>query len=206
MRGFKAVSAAVAIAVTVSSAAPAFADGPGRWRHYRHHDRGLDAGALIGGLALVGAAAVVIGSVNAQNREQRYDEDRTAPPPPPAPREQGWQDDGYQDGGYQDDGSADRPDDYADGGWNPAAIQTEDQAIDACSLAAENQGREHADGARVMDIVDVDRDSRGWVVNGTVELRDGYSDARSSEQRFRCAVTFQGLRDVRIDGYDYAAR
>jgi hypothetical protein len=194
MRGFKAVTAAVVIAVTVTSAAPAFADGPGRWRHYRHHDRGLDAGALIGGLALVGAAAVVIGSVN-QNERQRYDDDRYAPPPPP--RAQGWQDD---DGAYQDEGYPE------DGGFDPAAVRSEDQAVDVCSVAAENQGREYADNARVMDIVDVDRDLRGWVVDGTVELRDGYQDARVTEQRFRCAVTFQGLRDVRIDGYDYAAR
>jgi hypothetical protein len=191
MRGFKAMTAAVAIAVTVTSAAPAFADGPGRWRHYRHHDRGLDAGALIGGLALVGAAAVVIGSVNAQNREQRYDDDRYAPPPPP--REQGWQDDdgGYRDGSYPDDG-----------GFDPAAVRTEDQAVDACSVAAENQGREHASNARVTDIVDIDRDSRGWVVDGTVELRDGYRDASTRQERFRCAVTFDGLRDVRIAGLD----
>jgi hypothetical protein len=204
MRGFKAVSAAVAIAVTVTSAAPAFADGPGRWRHYRHHDRGLDAGALIGGLALVGAAAVVIGSVNAQNREQRYDDDRYAPPPPP--REQSWQDDGYQEESYPAGSDGYQGDDRSNGGWDPAAVQTEDQAVDACSLAAENQGRQYADNARVMDIVDVDRDARGWVVSGTVELRDGYRDASTAEQRFRCAVTFQGLRDVRIDGYDYAAR
>lgn len=201
MHGFRKTVATIALAAMIgTSAAPALADGPGRWRHYRHHDRGLDAGALIGGLALVGAAAVVIGSVNAQNRAQRYDDDRTAPPPPPV-REQGWQDDGYAG---EDDHAGN--DDHADGGWDPASIQTEDQAVDVCSVAAENQGREHADNARVMDIVDVDRDSRGWVIDGTIELRDGYRDARTSEQRFRCAVTFQGLRDVRIDGYDYAAR
>lgn len=197
MHGFRKTAATIALAAMIgTSAAPAFADGPGRWGHHRHHDRGLDAGALIGGLALVGAAAVVIGSVNAQNRAQRYDDDRYAPPPP-LPREQGWQDDdgGYRDGSYPEDG-----------GFDPAAVRTEDQAVDACSVAAESQGREHADSARVMDIVDVDRDSRGWVVDGTVELRDGYRDASTREERFRCAVTFEGLRDVRIDGYDYAAR
>lgn len=204
MRGLKAISAAVVIAVAATSASPALANGPGRWRHYRHHDRGLDAGALIGGLALVSAAVVVIGSVEAQNRAQRYDDDRYAPPPPP--REQGWQDDNHQDGNYPDDGYAEQPDRLAHSGWNPAAIRTEDQAVDACSSAAERQGREYAESARVMDIADVDRDPRGWVVSGTVEMRDGYSGPRASEQRFRCAVTVQGLRDVRIDGYDYAAR
>lgn len=195
MRRSKLLTAGIALVVTVTSAAPAFADGPGRWRHHRDHDRGVDAGALIGGLALVGAAAVVIGSVNAQNRQQRYD-DRYAPPPPP--REQSWRDDDYSDGGYQDD--------YADHSFDPAAVRTEDQAIDACAVAAENQGRQYAGSARVTDIADVDRDTRGWVVEGSVELRDGYRDARPREERFRCAVTFQGLRDVRIAGYDTAAR
>lgn len=92
----------------------------------------------------------------------------------------------------------DRP---ADGGWDPAAVRSEDQAVDACAVAAENQGRQHAGNARVVDITDVDRDSRGWVVEGTVALRSGWRD-RAREERFRCAVTFEGLRDVRIAGLD----
>jgi hypothetical protein len=89
----------------------------------------------------------------------------------------------------------------ADDGWDPAAVRTEDQAVDACAVAAENEGREHAGNARVVDITKINRDSRGWVVEGTLALRSGWRD-RAREERFRCAVTFEGLRDARIAGLD----
>jgi hypothetical protein len=183
MHAFKMAASAVALVAVAAGSAPAFADGHGRWRHYRHHDRGLDAGALIGGLAVVGAAAVVIGAANQDDR-RRYDDNRDALPPP----QDRWQ---GEDGGYPENG-----------GFDPAAVRSEDQAVDNCAAAAENQGREYAGSARVIDIVAVDRDSRGWVVDGTVELRDGYRDVATREERFRCAVTFEGLRDVRIAGLD----
>ncbi|RHW18110.1 hypothetical protein D1610_06380 [Sphingomonas gilva] len=186
----------MALTAMTMTSAPAFADGPGRWRHHRHHDGGLDVGALIGGLAVVGAGAALIGAVN-RSEQRRYD-DRYAPPPPPPPPEDdyGWRDgDGYADDRYDDDG-----------GWNPAAVESEDRAVDVCAISAERQGREYADSARVVDIVDVDRDARGWVIDGTVELTNGYRDAAREEARFRCAVTFAGLSDVRIDGFDTAGR
>lgn len=199
MLGFRLVTTGVALAVAVTSAAPALADGPGRWRHHRHHDGGLDVGALIGGLVVVGAGAALIGAVN-RSEQRRYD-DRYAPPPQPLPPpdDYGWRDDdGYRDG-YADDR-------YEDDRWNPAAVESEGRAVDVCAVSAERQAREHAESARVVDIVDVDREARGWVIEGTVELRDGYRDAAREEARFRCAVTFAGLSDVRIDGFDYAAR
>lgn len=195
MPGFRKTVAIIALAAMIgTSAAPALADGPGRWRHHRHHDNGLDVGALIGGLVVVGAGAALIGAVN-QSERQRYDDRYAPPPPPPLQDDYGSQD----DQGYADDR-------YADGDWGPAAVQSEDRAVDICAVSAERQGRQYADNARVVDIVDVDRDARGWVIDGTVELRDGYRDAANQETRFRCAVTFAGLSDVRIDGYDYAAR
>jgi len=106
------------------------------------------------------------------------------------------------EGYYGDDSYASPSQDDDEGGWDPAAVRSEDQAVDACAVAAERQGREYADGARVVDIVDVDRDSQGWVIDGTVELREGYRDSATREERFRCAVTFDGLRDVRIAGLD----
>lgn len=116
----------------------------------------------------------------------------------PESQDDGWRDDDRPDDDdrreeWRDDRPADR--------WDPAAVRSEDQAVDACAVAAENQGRQHAGNARVVDITDVDRDTRGWVVEGTVALRSGWRE-RAREERFRCAVTFEGLRDVRIAGLD----
>ena len=80
-------------------------------------------------------------------------------------------------------------------------MRSEDQAVDACAVAAENHGRQYAANARVADITEVERDDRGWVVEGTLSLREGWRE-RAREERFRCAVTYSGLRDVRIAGLD----
>lgn len=122
-----------------------------------------------------------------------------------------------QDGGYYNDFDSDAPqpqpldedrrddsrldDSGDDRSWDPAAVRSEDQAVDACAVAAENHGRQYAANARVADITEVERDDRGWVVEGTLSLREGWRE-RAREERFRCAVTYSGLRDVRIAGLD----
>lgn len=137
----------------------------------------------------IAASLIVLTATPALAQDGGYynDYEREAPEAP----DDGWRGDDRRD----DD---DRP---VESNWDPAAVRTEDQAVDACAVAAEDQGREQAGNARVVDINEVNRDSRGWVVEGTVALRSGWRD-QAREERFRCAVTFEGLRDVRIAGLD----
>lgn len=64
---------------------------------------------------------------------------------------------------------------------------SEDAAVDACALAAEEQGYERGFRAVVRDIGEVQRLPRGWNVDGVVEARRGWRD-RPEAWGFRCSV------------------
>lgn len=145
------------------------------------------------------AAVLIVLATPALAQEGGYYNDYERDAPQAQVPEDDWRGDDIRDDDDRQEGwRDDRP---AAGNLDPAAVRSEDQAVDACAVAAENEGREQAGNARVVDITEVNRDSRGWVVEGTLALRNGWRD-RAREERFRCAVTFEGLRDVRIAGLD----
>jgi hypothetical protein len=93
---------------------------------------------------------------------------------------------------------------YADRGSARGDAFSEDGAIDACALAAEQQGYERGFRAVVRDIGQVDRLPGGWNVDGMVEARRGWRD-RPEAWGFRCSV--RDGRVVNVDlGTDFARR
>jgi hypothetical protein len=85
-----------------------------------------------------------------------------------------------------------------------AAIVSEDEAVDACALAAEQRGYDDGFRTVVRDISGVDRTPDGWNVDGIVEARRGWRD-RPASSGFHCAV--RGGQIVSVDiGGDFARR
>jgi hypothetical protein len=135
MRIFSKLTGGIAaVALIAVSTTPASARGWGWHGGYRHHDRGPDAGTVIGAIAAVGIIAAIASAASssrkAQTTERRYD----APPPEDygtydngAPRSR---DDRYNEGGARYDSRSTPP--RSEG----AAASGEDEAVDACALAA----------------------------------------------------------------------
>jgi opacity protein-like surface antigen len=81
---------------------------------------------------------------------------------------------------------------------------TEDAAVDACALAAEQQGYDRGFRAVVRDINGVERLREGWNVDGVVEARRGWRE-RAETWGFRCSV--RDGRVVNVDlGNEFARR
>jgi len=81
---------------------------------------------------------------------------------------------------------------------------TEDAAVDACALAAEEQGYDRGVRAVVRDINGVERLRDGWDVDGVVEARRGWRE-RPETWGFRCSV--RAGRVVNVDlGTEFARR
>lgn len=103
--------------------------------------------------------------------------------------------------GYASSGGryADR-DGYGRGGF----ASTEDAAVDACAMAAEQEGYERGFRAVVRDIDGVQRTGAGWNVDGVVEARRGWRE-RPETWGFRCAVRDGRVVDVDL-GTNFARR
>jgi hypothetical protein len=80
----------------------------------------------------------------------------------------------------------------------PPPIRYEEEAVDACAAATEDEGASYARLASVRDILSVDRRADGWDVRGTVELRGSYAEPRQAPYRFVCTVRGGDVADVRI--------
>lgn len=170
----KLMGAAAAVLATVSMAMPADA----QWRgKYRHRDRVDGGDMLLGAVIAGGLIALISGAEKSRRERERYD----TPPPPSRdrlpPREQ-----------------APEPD--YDG---PVEVSDEDSAVDACAMAAEDEGRGMARIAQVTEVTAVDAVRNGWTVRGTVELSDGYRGQRRG-YGFSCSVATHGAARVRIAG------
>lgn len=85
---------------------------------------------------------------------------------------------------------------------NRGDILSENEAVDACAVAAE---REAGGRASVRDISEVDRTSDGWDVSGVVERRDNWRDP-AEKRRFTCMVRFGSIDNVYIDTDTLALR
>ena len=86
-------------------------------------------------------------------------------------------------------------------------IDSRSAAVEACSLAAEDEARRDGYHARVRDIDDVDsyRDD-SWDIEGTIHTYDDYNDRNAGERRFTCSVRYGSIEHVYVDGVEYAYR
>ncbi|MEQ1547197.1 MAG: hypothetical protein ABL918_00950 [Chakrabartia sp.] len=82
-------------------------------------------------------------------------------------------------------------------------IQTEDQAVDACAVAAEDRVGQ---AASVRDISNVKKSDDGWDVDGIIEARDDFRDSTATQSNFSCSVRYGRVETVYIDGQTAALR
>lgn len=97
---------------------------------------------------------------------------------------------------------------YAESGGRyapPQVVGGEDAAVDACALAAEQQGFDRGFRAVVRDIKGVERAADGWDIDGEVEARRGWRDPRPETWGFRCSVRNGQVVEVDL-GTDFAGR
>jgi hypothetical protein len=193
-----AVGSLVGAALMAGAVTPAYADGwnRGGWgRHHRYHD-GFGFGDALGVAALIGAVAIVAGSVS---RDKAVARDRSAPPPDDR------YDGGYDRGGYDnapygdprgssyegdgrhDDGSV--ADARGDGRAASSDLSREESdAVDSCAVAARDRASEQGGYAEVLEIGDPQPASGGWNIDGRVERRTSYRDSGGETRRFTCSV------------------
>ncbi|HSI18659.1 MAG TPA: hypothetical protein VK980_12870 [Sphingomonas sp.] len=76
----------------------------------------------------------------------------------------------------------------------------QDAAIDACVSSDESEGRHYARIAKIDTVNGVDPDGAGWVVRGTLVLRDDYRQSRGDRRDFGCRVGDKGVEGVMVDG------
>lgn len=77
-------------------------------------------------------------------------------------------------------------------------IDSEDAAVDACAVAAEERATQGGGNASVREIIRVERVNEGWEVEGTVEARRSYRDYGDTRP-FRCSVRYGRIENLRLD-------
>lgn len=179
----KTVLGAGALALLMTSAAPAFAGRGGyggigyggfgyggHGGHRRHRGGDNDTAEVLGGV-LIGAILVgVLSSASKKSKRAR---------------------EGNVDNYPRDDNRA------ANGNSTQRGnIASEDQAVDACAVAAEDKsGR----SSSVRDITTVRKNTDGWDVEGVIENRDNWRDRNASKRNFICSVRYGAVDSVYVD-------
>ncbi len=179
----KMTAAGVVAAMLATTATPAFAGGYGSisigsgygysgyghgyGRHRRHRDR-VDTGDVIGAIAVVGIIAAIASASSKKKSTSTRDRDWD--------RDSDWKRDSQQS--------------------RSSDIRTEDAAVDACAVAAEQQAGQTAS---VRDITSVTSRDNGWSVEGVIEERDNWRDRSADRRRFTCTVRYGEVEDVRIE-------
>ena len=182
----KTISGAIITAMLATTATPAFArDGGyygggsygGNYGHRRHHDRGVSAGDVIAGVAILGVFAA-IASAASKPKAPRYPE-RV-----------------YNHYPQQNDDSRVQQS-------QRGSITSENAAVDACATAAEERA---GSMASVREITNVNADVDGWDVEGVIEQRSDWRDRNANRKSFSCSVRFGSVETVYIDGGSVALR
>lgn len=107
--------------------------------------------------------------------------------------------------GYAEGSGRRAGDGPADAAMRPdLGIETEDDAAEACALAAEDEGYAVARLASVRDFDFVRATPGGWDVQGTLETRDSWRAQRRDPWTFQCRVEGGEIVDLRLR--DYLAR
>lgn len=175
------------------------AGGGNRWggRPYRRDNTGAVIAAILG----VGVIAAVAASANKSNQNRNDDRNRT------------YRNDDYRDNDsryrnddtrYRDDAYYNESRDYSSRAGNSryesgtAAIGDEDAAVDACAMAARDEGSRNGYFAEVRDITETRRTGEGgYTVMGTLDQRSSYRANSSLPRAFSCSWS-NGQASVRL--------
>lgn len=186
-----ATAAMVALPVSSASArpwgwgAPRYGYGyPYRYGRYPYYRRD-NSGAVIGALLGVGIIAAVAASASKANRDRTYRDSRD------------YRDDDFRDrddpryrdnGAYSDPRAYDGREETARYDSGAAGSSDEDAAVDACALAARDEGSRNGYFAEVRDITDTRRtNDGGYTVLGTLDQRSNYRGANGLPRAFSCS-------------------
>jgi hypothetical protein len=184
-------------ALVIGSVSPAAARGhDGRWRH-RHND-GPSAGAVFGVLLGVGVIAAIASANEKKKREAeqrgyhprygergydpQYDQRRADAPPYGDRSYDDRNDDGRNYDGRNYDGRGADGNSYDNG----RAYASEDEAVDACAVAARDQAASAGGFVEVRGITGVRPYNNGYDVTGTIDQRSSYRASDRSTRSFRC--------------------
>ena len=193
-KSLKLVGGIAGAALLLSAAGPASARGWGWGPSYRHYDRGSDAGAVIGAIAVVGIIAAIASTASANNRAATTDRRYDGPPPSSSPS--------YDDRPYSEQGPGDSR--YDNRSAPPADTNSlamhasQDEAVDACVIAARDEGTSRAGYADVREIGSVRPRDNGWDVSGTINERQNYR-ATGHLRNFTCAFEDGRVSNVSMD-------
>ena len=93
--------------------------------------------------------------------------------------------------------------DYNSGVYTPGSLKSENAAVDACALAAEDRAGKMSS---VREITKVSASSEGWDVEGIVEARDDWRKTAAQTRNFNCVVREGSIKAVFVDVSAVAAR
>ncbi len=157
-----ALSAVAAGAMVLAAATPAAAQD-------RHRDRDRDddrigAGEIIAGAVVLGGLAAILSSGNNDRDDYRY-------------RDRDYRGDyRNRDRDYRDDNYRGDYGDY-NNGYDGHGRNSSRRAVEQCVSAAEQEAQRYSGSrAEVFEIRDVERERRGYEIEGRIALRGGYND------------------------------
>ena len=141
---------------------------------------GVDAGDIIAGAVIIGGIAALAGAFDNDRDDRRYRDSR------------------YDDRRYDNRRGYDN-------GYNYRARDRAEAAVTRCVRAAENEARRAGYRyARVTEIRDIDRERRGFEVEGRIEVADrgyGYRGRQSIDRgRFSCDLSRGRVTDIDFSG------
>ncbi|MGB3167495.1 MAG: hypothetical protein WBA68_12045 [Alteraurantiacibacter sp.] len=180
-------------AMALASTAPASAQD----RYRDRDDDGIGAGEIIAGAVILGGLAAILSSRN----NDRYDDYR------------------YGDRNYRSNGNYRGNYRGYNNGYDGYGRNSSRRAVEQCVRAAEQAAQRYTGSrAEVFEIRDIDRERRGYEIEGRIAVRDdyrsrdrrsryGYSDYRRGgrnngwdEGRFQCDYRNGRVVDIDFDG------
>lgn len=177
----KVISVGVAGALLCTAASPAWAEPWGHggygygyghgYRPYHRHRHGISGGDVLAGILIFGTIAAVASAASKSGETRSR----------------------YPERSRDDD---DRPDDNLD---RRGDIDSENEAVDACAIAAERRADTGTGTASVRDITRVDAVDDGFEIEGIVETRSSYRDRSGDNRRFACSVRYGAVESVYIE-------
>ncbi len=90
-----------------------------------------------------------------------------------------------------------------DGPYQKGSINSENDAVDACALAAEDRAGKMSS---VREVTKVSATEDGWDIAGTIEARDDWRDKTVAPRDFNCVVRDGTVKAVFVEATTVAAR
>lgn len=153
------------------------------YRPYHRHRHGVSGGDVLAGILILGTIAAVASAASKSGETSARYPDRD-----PRYSVRADDNDGADDRTRNDDAEDRRGD-----------IASENEAIDACAVAAEQRADTGQGTASVRDITRVDAVDDGFEIEGIVETRSSYRDRSGDNRRFTCSVRFGAVDSVYIE-------